>query len=289
RVVAAKTAPSQRAQQILQRLEAEEIDRFVCDLKTRFGGALLWLPDLPERRCLRRWRHLRRLLGIDVALARKAIHQLLDQVAYLFVVHCAGILQHLAQLFAHRIFGKQVAFLEGPQNRFAQRFHRALVFKLGKAVVLRLKTALQKEVTQPLYEFVKVHRVGRLSRIFSVFDHLHCVPSMLSCNLGAADGSAIRGVPAFAEVSPRRSLALRSGQFSGAPISLRGSFRRPQPQPPRLCGSSRRACPCGSAGPGLSRVAGSADWWWQFRGSSTRLPLQTTELPAGSSHWGNAC
>src|SRR5262249_24968366 len=66
RVMPAKTAPPERAEQILQRFEAQEVDRFVGDFKAHLRLiAVHRLAHRSARRRLIRWSNLRWLLGIN--------------------------------------------------------------------------------------------------------------------------------------------------------------------------------------------------------------------------------
>ncbi len=125
---------------------------------------------------------MRRLLRIDEAFLGKALHQFLDQVANFLIVEGTGILQHFAQFLAHLIFGKQIAFLKSAQNGIAKSFHGTRGVKLGKAVILGFKAALQQEIAEALDEFVEIDGVGGLSGIFSVFDDFHFRASFTHSN-----------------------------------------------------------------------------------------------------------
>ncbi len=74
RVVTAETAAAQRAQEILKRFEAEEVDGLVGDFEAGFGLLFVRLAELPACGSLR-WRsNLRRLLRIDEAFLREPFH-----------------------------------------------------------------------------------------------------------------------------------------------------------------------------------------------------------------------
>ena len=115
--MAAKAASPEGTEQVLQRLESQEIDGLIRDFKSRLG-AVLWLTELPARRSLWRRRHLRRLLGIDEAFIGQAFGELVKQILYRLIIHGLGIVQHVAQLITHRAVRQQVAFLQRSQDRF---------------------------------------------------------------------------------------------------------------------------------------------------------------------------
>src|SRR5579863_1150430 len=171
-----EAAATERAEQILQCLKAEKVDRFIRDFKTRFRITALRLADLPARARLWWRRYLRRLLRIYIAFLRHPVHQFFDQVAYFLALPRIRILQHLAQLVAHRAFGHQVAFLQGAKNRVAECLHRFLGIHLGDAVELRLKATLKEEISELLDEFFQVDGIGRFTDVFSVFDEFHRWP-----------------------------------------------------------------------------------------------------------------
>ncbi len=90
-VVAAKAAAAERAEQILQGLEAEEVDGLVGDFKARFDS-FLRLTYLSAGAGLRRRSHLRRLLRIDEAFVGHALGDFVEEIANGFIVHGVGAL-----------------------------------------------------------------------------------------------------------------------------------------------------------------------------------------------------
>src|ERR1700730_14889185 len=172
RVVASEAAASERAEQILQGLEAEKIDGLVGDLEARFH-ALLRLADLSTCAGLRRGSHLRGLLRIDEALVGHALGDFVEQLAHRFIIHGVRVLQHFAQFLAHCAFGQQVAFLQRAQNSLAQGFHGLLRVHFAHAVELRLESALQEKIAEPLDQLFQIDGVGRLANVLSIFNEFH--------------------------------------------------------------------------------------------------------------------
>ena len=68
------------------------------------------------------------------------------------------------QLF-EQVLGQQVAFRKRAQDRLPQRLHCFFRIKFGEPVILRLETALQEKVAQPLDQFFEINGVGRLTRV----------------------------------------------------------------------------------------------------------------------------
>src|SRR5438105_120069 len=172
-VVAAKAAAAKGAEQVLQGLEAEKIDRFIRDFEARLGLAFVRLAELAACGSVRRRRDLRRLPRIDESFVGEALGEFVEKVLHRLAVHGCGILQHFPQLFAHGVFGEEVAFLERAKNGLAEGFHGTLGIHLRDAVELRLKPALGKEIAQPFDEFFQVDSVSRFADVFAVTDEFH--------------------------------------------------------------------------------------------------------------------
>ncbi len=156
RIVRAEARFPERAEQILERLESEEVDGFVRDLNIHLaigvaraaGTAFVGL----------------RLIGVDVAV----IHQLLDQAIHQ-VVHLLGRHVFECLLDALGLLGiERVALLEGPLQRVLQILERVLV-PLAEAHVLVLEAAFEEEIGQ------------RLQKIFGA------EPEIIAGELGVVD------------------------------------------------------------------------------------------------------
>ena len=173
--MAAKTAAPQRPEQILQRLEAKKIDGFVRDFEARLRSVTR-LAELAPRRGLRRRGDLRGLLRIDEAFVGQSFGEFVEQILDGLIVHRLGVIQHFAQLVAHRAVRQQVAFLQRAENCFPQRFHRAFGIHLRDSVELRFKSALQEKIAQALHQFFQVDGVRRFARVFTVLNEFHAVP-----------------------------------------------------------------------------------------------------------------
>src|SRR6266571_5354344 len=173
RVVAAKAAAAQRAEQILERLEAEEINGLVGDLETNLSLAVLRLAEPAARGGLRRRRDLRRLLRVDETFVGEPLGEFVEEILHRLAVHGAGILQHFAQLVGHGVVREQVAFLQGAEDGFTKSFHGALGIHLGDAVELRFEAALQEKIAQALDELFQVDGVGGFAGVFAVADEFH--------------------------------------------------------------------------------------------------------------------
>ena len=76
--MAAKAAAAQRAEQVLQSLEAEKIDGLICYFKACFGLTFLRLAELTARGSVRRRSDLRRLLRIDEAFVGEPLCELIE-------------------------------------------------------------------------------------------------------------------------------------------------------------------------------------------------------------------
>ena len=116
---------------------------------------------------------MRRLLGIDEAFVGEAFGELIEEIVDGLAVQGAGIAKHFAEFVAHGVFGKQVAFLQGAKDGFAQGFHGAIRVLLRDAVVLRFEAALEKEIAEALDEFFQVDGVGGFADVFAVADEFH--------------------------------------------------------------------------------------------------------------------
>ncbi len=156
RVVAAEAALAERAEQILQRAESQEVDGLVGDFEARL--ILRVAPaHLPARHFVGRRGDLRRL-SVDVAL----FHHALDQRSMRSRISLLDLPEPSCVNLLEQIFRQQVAFLEGAQNRLAQSFHRLFGIEFGDAVILRFETALQEEVAEPLDQLLEIDGVGGL-------------------------------------------------------------------------------------------------------------------------------
>ena len=172
--MAPETASAERAEKILQRFEAKEVDGLVRDFETNLRLiAVHWPADAATRRGFIGRGDLRRLLRIDKAFLGHAFHQFVNEVANLFVVHRVGALQHLAHFFREGVFVEEVAFLQRTEDGFAERFHRTLGIELVHAVELRFETGLEEEIAELFDELFEVDGVGGFAGVFREFGEFH--------------------------------------------------------------------------------------------------------------------
>ena len=141
--MAAETGFAERGEQVLQRLESEEIDGFVGDFEAGLRVGLI-AADLTAGRFARRRRNLRRLLRNE-SLFLQSLDQAIDHVAQFLIFREVRILQELL----HQLGRNQIAFFESAQDGFAQFVHHALGRHLRIHLVdavLRFEAALQQEI-----------------------------------------------------------------------------------------------------------------------------------------------
>ena len=118
RIMAAKAGFAQRAQQILQRLEAKKVETFVSDFKLHFT---LGLTGLAASAGLTRW--IRRLVHGDVIFLLHTFNEFIDQL-----IHGAVHL-HLFQTFAHFLVEK-ITGLKRLLNGLTKRLERVFIHLL---------------------------------------------------------------------------------------------------------------------------------------------------------------
>src|SRR5437899_5832322 len=113
--MAAEAAAAQRAEKILQRFESKKIDRFIGNFKAGFELPIARLAELAARGSVRRRSDLRRLLRIDETFVSQTLGEFVEEIFNRLAVHGVRISKHFAKLFAHGVFGNQVALLQGAQ------------------------------------------------------------------------------------------------------------------------------------------------------------------------------
>ncbi len=158
RVVAAEVRFTQRAQQIAQRTEAEEVESFVGDFE---AGLRLRVADLAAGG--RTARRIVRLIDVDVVFLLHALDELLDQIFHLLRAHVLDLLAHL--LIEH------VAVEQRFGDGLAKVFQRLLrVLEVVEVHVLLLEAALQQVVGESAEQVLHAHLGGGLGNVFFVFN-----------------------------------------------------------------------------------------------------------------------
>ena len=122
---------AERSQQVLERLEAEKIERLVGDLEfhlsVRSVAALAAVLRL-----------IARLFHRDVAFVEQLLHQVVDELVHLLFRHRLQLLHHLLEL----LVAEKLPVLEGLLDGALQVLERMLV-ELAEAHVLGVEPALQ--------------------------------------------------------------------------------------------------------------------------------------------------
>ena len=137
RIVGAEARFPERTEQVLEGLESQKVNGFVGDLNIDLairvaGPALAGLAGLL-------------LIGVDVTFVHQLLNQPVHQLVHLFRRHVFERLLNALGLFGI----EHLALLERSLDRVLQVFERVLV-PLAKGHVLRLETALQKEIGKRL-------------------------------------------------------------------------------------------------------------------------------------------
>ena len=237
RVVASEARLAERAQQIAQRLEAEEVEALVGDLEL---GLLLRFAGLPaDARLLR---GIVRLVDRDVVFLLHALDQLLDQFIEL-PSSC-----HLLELLAHLLV-EQVAvhqrLLDGSRSSSSVCSPSGSLVPHGF-----LETALQQVVRERAEQVFHAHLAGRIGNVFGVANAFHkdrfqlpafgfrlsvlnlivissVVPVLTRSESRTAEAGSLVKLPSLPErplVGLERFLAHASGFFSPA-VKTRSSLR----------------------------------------------------------------
>ncbi len=156
RVVAAEAGFAQRAQQIAQRSEAEEVQPLVGDFEARLR---LRVANLAAGG--RAARGIVRLVNADVIFLLHALDKLVDQLVHLLRRHALDLLAHL--LIQH------VAVHQRLGDGLAQVFQRLLgVVQVVEVGELVLEAALQQVVGERVEQVFETHLGGGLGNVFFV-------------------------------------------------------------------------------------------------------------------------
>jgi hypothetical protein len=141
RVVGAEAGFAEGAEQILERLESEEVNGFVRNLDVHLAIGVA---------CASRAAFVGlRLIGVDVAV----VHQLLDQAIH-HVDHLLGRHVFEGLLDALGLIGiEHLALFDGALQCVLEVFERVLI-PLAEAHVLILKSAFEEEIGQGLEEIL---------------------------------------------------------------------------------------------------------------------------------------
>ncbi len=134
RIVPAEAGLTQRAEQVLQRFESQEVQRFIGDFEFDFPlrtvAAAAACPGL-----------LARLLHRDVAFVDQLLDQIVEQLLHLLGGESLQLLHHLLEL----LVAEHLPTFEGLLDGALQLLERMLV-ELAEAHALGVEAALQEIV-----------------------------------------------------------------------------------------------------------------------------------------------
>ena len=167
RIVAAETGFSERGKQILEGLEAQEIERLVSELELDLA-----LPGLVGLRgpALRQFfSTLRRLVYRDIAFLREPLEQLVDQFSERRVLVVFGAAQQLIE----QLFGNQALLAKGLEEFLMEFLHGLGPVHFVEAVSVLVEAALEEIVSEELEKVFGAETVKRIRDVFGVLDVFH--------------------------------------------------------------------------------------------------------------------
>ena len=167
-VVPAGAGVPQRAEQIAQRAEAEEVEGLVGHLELDVAGLAVALATA----------RLGPALALDVELGRRRdvagllhpLHELLDQLVELLL----GGRRVVAEQLLQQVVGQQPAVQQRIEDGVVQRLHGPIAVQRTVAV-RTLEPARQQHLRQRRHEFFHVDFVGQARDVFAVLEfHGRC-------------------------------------------------------------------------------------------------------------------
>ena len=160
-IVAAEAGLAERAHQVAQGAEAEEVESLVGDFEARLRLRLAYLAAGGGAAG-----GIVRLVHADVVFLLHALDELLDQLLHLFGAHVFDLLAHL--VVEHVAVEQRLS--DGLAQVFQRLFHVAEVVEIH---VLLLEAALQQMVGERVEQVLHAHLGGGLGNVFLVLDEFH--------------------------------------------------------------------------------------------------------------------
>ena len=165
RVVTARAAAADRAQQIAERPVAEKVERLVGHLEAHLAGVL-------SRAAAGRPAMLALAVEIrragDEPLFHHAFDDLLDQIFELLARGLLVAVRGLTEQLLQRVLRQHTAAEQRLENRVVQRLHRPVLVAVQRIAPRVAEPARQQQVGQLRHEILEIDLVEQVAGVFRV-------------------------------------------------------------------------------------------------------------------------